>query len=317
MLYVKIGAGVVIFFAVALVILHLITLYEKRHLKVSGYTIRDKRLPISFQGKKLVFLSDLHNAWHGADQTLLLEKIKEIDPDLVCIGGDMMVVKGWSQEDFSPLLALLDGLCPHYPVIYADGNHEQRMKERADRYPGWYQRFVEGLQARGVIYLQDETVALKWDAQTGQLMVLPVSQGDDSCVLLSGLSLEMTYYQKLYFVKKLTLSQAHLQEKLPRLQEKTFHILMAHTPHFVEAYAKAGADLVLSGHYHGGCVRLPMLGSVVSPQLQLFPRYAWGYKKKEQTHVVVSAGLGTHSVNIRVNNPPELVVLSLECEAVS
>jgi hypothetical protein len=174
------------------------------------------------------------------------------------------------------------------------------MKEEASRYPGWWEAFVKLLEKYQVRYLLDETTALRADVD------------------LSGLDVEHTYYRKLAF-KKMTASE--VQQHLPELkteQQGIYHILMAHTPQHMEAYFESGADLVLSGHYHGGTVVLPGMGALMSPQFRFFPKYARGrYDAKNGRSVgIVSAGLGTHSINIRLLNQPELVIIDLLPEEV-
>jgi hypothetical protein len=174
------------------------------------------------------------------------------------------------------------------------------MKEEAGRYPGWWEAFSKLLEKYQVRYLLDETAALRAD------------------VYLSGLDVEHTYYRKLAF-KKMTASDVH--QHLPELeteQQGIYHILMAHTPQHMEAYFESGADLVLSGHYHGGTVVLPGVGALMSPQFRFFPKYARGrYDAKNGRSVgIVSAGLGTHSINIRLLNQPELVIIDLLPEEV-
>ena len=85
--------------------------------------------------------------------------------------------------------------------------------------------------------------------------------------------------------------------------------MLAHHPAYFDAYASWGADLTLSGHLHGGMIRLPFVGGLVSPQMRLFPKYDKGLYTKKGKKLIVSAGLANHTVNIRINNPPELVVI--------
>ena len=93
--------------------------------------------------------------------------------------------------------------------------------------------------------------------------------------------------------------------------DSSYQILLAHNPAYVEAYRKWGADLILSGHLHGGIVRIPGIGGVIAPDLTLFPKYSGDIYRKEDATVVVSKGLGAHSVPIRLLNPAEMVVLVL------
>jgi predicted MPP superfamily phosphohydrolase len=91
----------------------------------------------------------------------------------------------------------------------------------------------------------------------------------------------------------------------------SFQILLAHNPVYFEQYASWGADLTLSGHLHGGIIRLPFIGGVITPQAKLFPRYSAGKYEIGEKKIIVSRGLGTHTIPIRFNNKPELSVIHL------
>ena len=308
MQYVLIAFAVLLFIALTFFV---ISHFEKRRLTCPVYQVSDPRVPEAFAGKRIVFLSDLHSCIFGSENQKLYEAIDDAKPDLVLIGGDMMVVKSWSQKDFAVTRDLLAYVSDRYPVYYAPGNHEQRMKEKPDEYPEWFTTFRELLTEFDVPYLENETLALKSDPE-GNIRPADEAEEDDM-ILLSGLALDMHYYKKLLLHRKARFSAEDLQKLLPKVDDtKHFHIVLAHNPLYVPVYAASYASLFLCGHMHGGCVRLPLIGATISPQLELFPRYAKGYKMASDTHVIVSAGLGTHSINLRVNNPPELVIIDLK-----
>lgn len=266
--------------------------YERKSLVLKSYTVRDLRINRPF---RLAFLTDLHANSFGCDNRTLIQSISDARPDAVLIGGDMMVVKPHHRMDFSALEDLLRGLSGHFPVYYAEGNHEQRMKLEYERYPGWWEEFYSLILSYGVKYLLDETVEL--------------CDG----IYLSGIDIEQLYYKK-FSLKKMPAEYLH--EHLPRasmIKPSEYHILMAHTPQHMESFWAGGADMVLSGHYHGGTVVLPGLGPLMSPQFRFFPKFARGrYTEKNGNATgIVSAGLGTHSVNIRLLNKPELVMIDL------
>ena len=98
-------------------------------------------------------------------------------------------------------------------------------------------------------------------------------------------------------------------------ESDAYRILMVHQPDFAPVYLDWGADLVLSGHLHGGIVRIPGIGAVMSPQLRLFPKYSGGdYKEAGEKRVIVSKGLGTHTINLRLFNPAEMIAIRLKGE---
>ena len=103
----------------------------------------------------------------------------------------------------------------------------------------------------------------------------------------------------------------YLKETLGEHKEGVYQILLAHNPEYFEEYAAWGADLVLSGHVHGGIMRLPLLGGVISPKLVLFPKYDGGRFYEKDSTMILSRGLGMHTLPIRIFNPAELVVIHL------
>lgn len=103
----------------------------------------------------------------------------------------------------------------------------------------------------------------------------------------------------------------YLTEQLGICDRKAFNLLLAHNPLYFDEYADWGADLVLSGHVHGGVVILPFLGGVISPQVRLFPKYYAGTYFHGKSEMILSRGLHMHSFRIRLFNMPELSCVTL------
>ncbi len=132
----------------------------------------------------------------------------------------------------------------------------------------------------------------------------------DAGICIYGLNLPIEWYRT-----KEMLSVTQLGDYLHKTranQNKYFTILLAHDPRHFETYVSWGADLIVSGHLHGGILRLPLLGGVFSPYLRLFPKYDAGIFEKDGKHMVVSRGLGTHHLKFRWFDPPELVIIRLK-----
>ena len=257
------------------------------------YTVRSGKLSREI---RLMFLSDLHDKVFSGDNEELLEGIEAFRPDAVLIGGDMMVVKKTAEIGLT--LALVEKLARRWPVCYADGNHETRLNRDRGRYGDLYDRLAEGLRRAGVIHLTDATAEL-----------FPG-------VTVSGLTITQAYYRK---VCPPEMPVSYLRERLGEPEKEKFRILLAHSPLFFDAYGEWGADLTLAGHFHGGTIRLPGGAGLMTPQFQFLRRDVWGRHdrrvlrdgKREVSSLIVSAGLGTHSINLRLNNPPELVAVRL------
>ncbi|SHH94836.1 metallophosphoesterase [Clostridium grantii] len=90
------------------------------------------------------------------------------------------------------------------------------------------------------------------------------------------------------------------------------NILLVHNPKYFEKYSNWGADLIFSGHVHGGIIRLPYLGGLLSPDRRFFPKYDNGVYENNGNKMIVSRGLGNSHLNLRINNKPELIVVTLK-----
>lgn len=289
--------------------------YEKASLSVAHYALRtDKKI-----GKKrrIAFLSDLHEVQFGKDNKDLLEKIDAYAPDLVLIGGDFPMVK--KQARLETGLRLCRALSRKYPVYYANGNHELRLRKR-EIYGNRYGFFAGSLRSFGISYLSDSS-ALYEEGSYGDVSPAQKEQGcgpekaraakeagSGGAIRISGLDIKEEYYKK--FSKK-RMDPSYIRDRIGASTEDCFEILLAHSPLYLDAYAQWGADLVLSGHFHGGTIRLWKEIGLMTPQFQFFNRYVHGRRKKGGTEMIISSGLGTHSVRIRLNNKPELVIVDL------
>ncbi len=282
----------IIFFVLCLVLIGVIgrIFYENSTFRIKRYTICHEKIVRKANGLKIAFLSDLHNSCYGRGNSKLLQAIQDENPDLILIGGDMLIGKNGDYMDNA--CTLLQNLSMKFPVYYANGNHESRMKFNPDKYEDRYQIYEKKLKAMGVSLLCNESVFL-----------------EEQDITITGLELDEYYYQK---GKKVMMEESDMEDLVGVSDRENFQILLAHHPEFFEKYSEWGANLVLSGHNHGGIVRLPLLGGVISPQYRLFPKYDGGLYKKDGNYMVLSRGLGTHTIKIRLWNVPELCMIELK-----
>ena len=263
--------------------------YERKHFETKKYVIYSKKL--KRQELNLLFLSDLHNNEFGTDNEKLIKEIERIKPDAVLIGGDMIVGKG--EIDLRVTSHLVRALSSRFPVYYGNGNHEQRMGG-TEKYLETYEQFTEVLHQAGAHYLSDESILL----------------GED--VVITGCNLEEDYYRHRFTIPKFT--EEMIKCHVGTADRSRFQILLLHSPLFFDSSSKWGADLTLSGHFHGGTIRLPFLGGVMTPQYQFFLPACAGRFDREDKTLIVSPGLGTHSINIRFNNRPQLIWVQIRKE---
>ena len=260
--------------------------------KVTHYDIQSDKFNKLTHEKKIVFLTDLHNNSYGKNNKKLLNAVKSQNPDLILIGGDMLVgkpeVSTKVAEDF---VTKLIGICS---VYYANGNHEQRMKIYPENFGTKYQEYKTSVEQSGVQFLENEHIDLMFDA-------CPIQ--------IHGLEIPREGYKKF---RKTKVSLEQIEERIGKADSSKYQILLAHNPIYADTYLEWGADLVLSGHLHGGIVRLPGLGGIITPQFRLFPKYSGELTVKDEKSVVVSKGIGTHTIKIRFLNPAEIVVLHLQ-----
>lgn len=236
-----------------------------------------------------IFLSDLHNMSYGERNSRLLSEIRNEKPEVVFVGGDMLIADVPPQMDAA--IELMDELTRKYPVYYANGNHEHRMKIYTEKYGESYEKYSDRIRSLGVNLLENSKKRV-------EICGLKMT--------VWGYELPAEYFRRSGHRE---LDAQQVEETLGRPEGDSFHILMAHHPAYFEAYAGWGADLTLSGHLHGGIVRLPFLGGVISPQMKLFPRYDKGLYRMGDSKLIVSAGLGSHTIPLRINNPAEMVVI--------
>lgn len=259
--------------------------------RVTRYDIKSDKLNKLNHERKIVFLSDLHNNRYGKNNRKLLAAVKEQNPDLILVGGDMLVGKADIPsnvaEDF---VSKLTDICP---VYYANGNHEQRMKVYAETFGTAFEEYKNFLVDQGVQFLEN-----KYDILTL----------DECQFCLYGLEIPVKYYKKF---RKQTLPVEIMKEQIGEPEADCYNILLAHNPTYTKTYLEWGADLILSGHFHGGVVRIPKLGGIITPQWHMFPKYSGEMTEKNGKYVVVSKGLGAHTLKIRFLNPAEVIVLHL------
>lgn len=238
---------------------------------------------------RFVLLSDLHCRQFGEHNGKLLAAIDGMKPESVLIAGDMLT----SAKNDGYLLAgeLVGRLAERYPVYYVNGNHECRMKTHPEHYGERYRNYHRYLTERGVTFLENASVCLP-----------------EQRIRIHGVEIDESYYGKLHRRK---MTAAYLSSLLGQVSEGEYHILIAHNPEYFPAYAQWGADLVLSGHVHGGIMRLPWLGGVLSPSLRLFPKYDGGLYQEGKSRMVLGRGLGSHTIPIRIFNPGELIMVRL------
>ena len=219
---------------------------------------------------RFVYLTDLHGKQFGKDDAKLIEKIRLAKPDFILIGGDM-IVRADSDPDstkwYDSVVSLIWQLAAEFPVFCVNGNHELRLEKPYpfDHFDGeCYRIYTEQLTEAGARVSRNERIKLS--EITGR--------PEDSDVELYSFEPDHCIYNK--FVKH-SIDLEYVQERIGAEPEPgKFSLVLSHHPKHFDALAAWGADAVISGHCHGGCLRLPYIGGVISPDPELFPRYSGG-----------------------------------------
>lgn len=258
-------------------------------IEIINYNIKSNKIPKSFNGFKILQLSDLHNKQFGKNNLNLLKKINTVNPDIIVITGDMLLRK---KVDYNIFLKLASALSKEYKIYFILGNHEQRIRLK-DK--GLY-KFLDKLKSMDIIILNNRKIRLV---------------KNNSYINLYGFRINLKYYKYGLFYKKPIFKTEELKNKLGDLDRTKFNILLAHNPLYFEDYAKWGADLILSGHIHGGMIRLPFIGGLLSPERKFFPKYSYGKYKIKNCTLIVSKGLGSGVIHFRLFNRPDLSVITL------
>lgn len=267
-----------------LLILIVWTAWGNIALELNTYTMSSRGLPDAFDGYRIAQVSDLHNAEFGDGNQRLLDMLREAEPDMIAITGDLIDSR---KTNIAVALAFAEEAVRIAPCYYVSGNHEARVPE--------YRELKAGLEAAGVTVLDDARVEIEISGKS----ITIIGVNDPS-----------------FLADYLTSDAAVMDRKLSELSSEgaSFTILLSHRPELFDTYAAHEMDLVLTGHAHGGQFRLPLIGGLIAPNQGLFPKYDDGLYSEGNTNMIVSRGLGNSVIPFRFNNRPEVVLIELKSQ---
>ena len=251
-------------------------------LELNTYTISSSKLPERFDGYRIAHVSDLHNVEMGEDNEKLLTMLRDAEPDMIAITGDLI---DFRHTDIEFALQFIREAVKIAPCYYVTGNHEARVNE--------YGELKTGMEAAGVTVLEDTQAEISIEGET---------------ITLIGVN-DPSYQTDYLFGDSKTVMNTKLEEL--HTENDGFTILLSHRPELFDTYAEHDMDLVLSGHAHGGQFRLPFIGGLVAPNQGLFPEYDAGIYTEDNTNMLVSRGVGNSILPFRINNRPEVVLIEL------
>ena len=260
-------------FAAAVAVMSAYLVWENNSLGLTEYTYASPNVSPALDGFKICHLSDIHNKRFGEKNTRLVSLVGEQSPDIIVITGDLADSR---HTDVLAAAELIEQLVGIAPVYYVTGNHEERLPTAV------YSYLMKNLEELGVNLLDGRSEVIEHCGES---------------INIAGL------FDKSGFP---------LESARGLVREDMLNILLNHRPQFAELYAEAGFDLAFSGHAHGGQMRIPFVGGVIAPDQFLFPKYSEGVHEFGDRATVISRGIGNSLAPTRVNNRPEVVVVTLK-----
>ena len=261
--------------------------WDNTRIVVTEIEIENAKLPESFDGYRIAHVSDLHNDEFGKDNEKLLTLIESAEPDMIAITGDLLDSR---RTDTEKALNFVRQAVKIAPCYYVTGNHESREGKT-------YDQLEKDMIEAGVVVLRNDKLLLEKGGEA-----ITVAGIDDPRFVLD------------------TDKQAKMEDVIGKvldgllkdIPKERFTLLLSHRPELFELYCEYETDLILAGHVHGGQFRIPWIGGIIGPGQGLLPDYDAGLYREEDVCMVLSRGLGQSIVPFRVNNPPELVVITLK-----
>ncbi len=257
-------------------------LWGNTAVELNRYTVTYDKIPEEFYGFRIAQVSDLHNAEIGENNEKLLSLLVDAEPDIIAITGDLIDSRN---TDIESAVSFAEKAVKIAPCYYVTGNHEARVAEGRE--------LKIRLEDIGVIVLDNKKIELK---------------RENSSIILVGLA-DPSYEAYRLYIDEKSVAEMHLQELLD--EKNGYTVLLSHRPELFELYSENGADLILSGHAHGGQIRLPLLGGIFAPNQGFFPEYDGGFYTDGTADMIVSRGIGNSAFPLRVNNRPELILAEL------
>jgi len=268
----------------SLALLSALIYFDNTLIKVSRYKIKSDKIPKGFNNFKIVHLSDLHSYGFKNYNIQLIKKINNENPNIIVMTGDMV---NKYDTNFEKFLNLSEALSKKYDIYYILGNHEVRLKKDDLDF------IIQKLKKFGIKVLSNEKVNI---------------MRKKDYINIYGMDIPLSYYK---IINKPSNVEEIINGVLNKCNEKEYNILLAHNPLYFEEYAKNNVDITLSGHVHGGMIRLPFIGALLSPERKFFPKYNSGVYEVNNKKLIVSTGIGHSRPGVRLFNRPEIVSITL------
>lgn len=289
-----------------LIVVLLVNGVINKGIYITNYKLGFSTIPEELEGYKILQITDVHSIRNSKDKEKYLKKIKETNPNIIFITGDLIDANYYNEQNVKYLkneidkpdkltIEFCEELVKISKVYYVYGNHEMMLLDNPEE-----NVFKTELEKIGITILNNKTEYI--DLGTNSYRLIGVQ---DPATL---------YKDKKYaFIGESNKERADsvLHDLLLEAKEDVFTICLSHRPEYFEIYSKYDIDLVLTGHAHGGIARIPFVGGLYAHAQGWFPEYSEGLHKKERLNMIVGRGIGNSTIDFRFFNPPELVLITL------
>ena len=276
--------------------------YWNSRIVVHTYTHANEEVPESFDGFRIVQLTDLHSVRSEKQGQLVYDMICGQNPDVICVTGDLVDSRYYAKhgvEGEALTLALMEKLITLAPVYFIYGNHEMILLDDPQN-----NAFKNALEKLGVQNINNELVCYQ-------------RQEDGDKVYIGGIQDPSTLYKDYRYAflsNNGERMEAMLDAVTVGVRNEEFFLLLSHRPEYLEMYDQYPVDLVLTGHAHGGQFRLPFIGGVYAPGQGFLPKYTAGLYETDDLEMYVGTGIGNSVIPVRIFNPPEILTIILETQ---
>lgn len=274
---------IILYIFIAVLAIVAFSYYQNNALSVSKFQISSDKLPDGFDSYRIVHLTDVHSKSFGKNQSNLVRKVKKLKPDFIAVTGDLVDSRKYNAEASVILMREMTKIAP---VYYVTGNHECCSSK--------FEPLGKRLNDLGVHVMRNKSEFIK------------LGQGE---IRIAGVD-DPTFNQHADGdVAKLN---EHIGAALQGTETSdAFTVLLSHRPELFSVYVQNEMDLILSGHAHGGQVRLPFVGGLIAPGQGFLPKYDAGKYAEGDSTLIVSRGLGNSIIPQRLFNRPEIVMVEL------
>lgn len=303
--------------------------WDNNRIQVVHQDITIPSLPNEFEGYKILQITDIEGKQFGKDNTMLIEKINSIDYDAIVFTGDML--DGAESTNYQSFYKLIEGIDNKQHALFVPGNNDPQSYELYGLTKLERTEFVKGMEERGVELLEPVHTIIRGDSKLifvyFELSIIEESTEDYYGIV-------QRKYSKLSSYKNYHNKMIDRLEVLNKMKPSDILIALNHYPivdrridHIKnnKEFTYRDYDLIIAGHYHGGQIRIPIIGALFVPE-------AWyenngimppddrvtGLWEYDGTKQYVSKGLGSSDaipfLKLRIFNTPEINMITLKKE---